>query len=417
MKAEFGFGKTVLGFEVPNENYAGTLEMRENSERAVSVAEELKRALQHPIHSKRLKDMVLADDKIVIITSDITRPLPTDKILPYLLDELYLGGAKKENITLVFALGAHRKHTPQEMRMLAGKRASEEIRLIDSDVKDCTYIGTTTYGTPVSIFREVAQSDIRICLGNIEYHYFAGYSGGAKAIMPGVSTREAIQANHSKMVLDGSRAGALEGNPVRLDIEEAAGMLGVHFILNVVLDEKKEVLKAFAGDCLKAHRAGCAFLDGMYLCKLKQRADIVVVSQGGYPKDLNLYQTQKALENAKYAVKEGGIIILVGACQEGLGEEVFEKWLLHAPDARSLIDRIQTEFELGGHKAAAIAMVLQDARVFLVSELQPDFVRTIFLEPFYTIQSALDKALEIKGDSATVLLMPHGGSTLPCVMQ
>ena len=171
----------------------------------------------------------------------------------------------------------------------------------------------------------VAEADRRICLGNIEYHYFAGYSGGAKAIMPGVSTRAAIQANHSRMVLPECCAGALETNPLRMDIEEAGAMVGIDFILNVVLSEHKEILRAVAGDVTKAHRAGCAFLDTLYRKELAEAADIVLVSQGGAPKDLNLYQTQKALDNAKHAVRDGGIIILIGSCREGLGERTFEE--------------------------------------------------------------------------------------------
>ena len=187
---------------------------------------------------------------------------------------------------------------------------------MDSDPDDCVSYGMTSRGTPVDITRIVAEADRRILLGNIEYHYFAGYSGGAKAIMPGVSTRAAIQANHSRMVLPEAKAGALETNPLRMDIEEAGAMVGIDFILNVVLSEHKEILKAVAGDAVKAHREGCRFLDKLYRKELKAPADIVLVSQGGAPKDLNLYQTQKALDNAKHAVKDGGVIILIGSCKD-----------------------------------------------------------------------------------------------------
>jgi nickel-dependent lactate racemase len=313
----------------------------------------------------------------------------------------------------VFALGSHRKHTAEEMKKLAGERAYAEIACIDGDADDCVHIGVTRRGTPVDIVRTVAEADRRICLGNIEYHYFAGYSGGAKAIMPGVSTRAAIQSNHSRMVEDAACAGRLAGNPVREDIEEAAKLVGVDFILNVVLDEHKRVIRAVAGDVTMAHREGCAFLDWLYAVPIDKRADIVIVSQGGAPKDLNLYQTQKALDNAKHAVKKGGIIILVGSCKEGLGERVFEEWMTHSPTPQSMIDRIRNDFQLGGHKAAAIAMVLENADIYLVSELAPDFVKSIFLTPHPDVQSAFDAALEKQGMNATVLIMTYGGSTLP----
>ena len=288
--------------------------------------------------------------------------------------------------------------------------------IADGDVSDVVHLGTTSRGTPVDIVRVVAEADRRICLGNIEYHYFAGYSGGAKAIMPGVSTRDAIQSNHKRMVQEEACAGRIAGNPVREDIEEAAALCGVDFILNVVLDEHKKIVKAVAGDVTAAHREGCKFLDSLYRKEIPQREDIVIVSQGGAPKDLNLYQTQKALDNAKHAVKKGGVVILVGSCKEGLGERVFEEWMTTSPSPESMIERIGRDFQLGGHKAAAIAMVLQNADIYLVSDLEPDFVSSIFLKPYASVQEALDAAFQKLGPDAGVLVMPYGGSTLPHAM-
>ena len=416
MKLTFGFGTGVQEVEVPERNLIGELHANDVPLGLTGEAEVL-RALREPIGAPRLKDIVKPGEKVAVVTSDVTRPMPTAKVMPALLDELYAGGVKPEDITLVFALGSHRRHTEEERRKLAGERAFSEIRCVDSDPDDCVSYGVTSRGTPVDITRAVAEADRRVCLGNIEYHYFAGYSGGAKAIMPGVSTRAAIQANHSRMVLPEAKAGALETNPLRMDIEEAGAMVGIDFILNVVLSEHKEILKAVAGDAVKAHREGCRFLDKLYRKELKAPADIVLVSQGGAPKDLNLYQTQKALDNAKHAVKDGGVIILIGSCKEGLGERTFEEWMTTAPTAHSLIERIGREFRLGGHKAAAIAMVLERAEVDLVSELPDDFVRSVFLEPYKNAQEALDHAFEKLGPNAKVLAMPYGGSTLPTVVK
>ena len=192
------------------------------------------------------------------------------------------------------------------------------------------------------------------------------------------------------MVRPDACAGNLDTNPVRRDIEEAAAMCGIDFILNVVLGEHKEILRAAAGDVTAAHRELCAFLDTIYLNELDRPADIVIVSQGGAPKDLNLYQTQKALDNARHAVREGGVIILVGSCREGLGERVFEQWMTSSPSPEYMIERIGRDFQLGGHKAAAIAITLRKARIFLVSELEDEFVRSIFLTPQPSAQRALD---------------------------
>ena len=414
MKIDFGFGTGVQSVEVPDGNLLGIL-MANDVPRGLTNEAEVARALAEPIGAPRLRDIVKPGEKIAIVTSDITRPCPTYRIMPPLLDELYAAGCRPEDITLIFALGSHRHHTPEEMKKLAGERAFGEIRCVDSDPEDCVHLGVTDKGTPVDITRVVAQADRRICLGNIEYHYFAGYSGGAKAIMPGSSTPEAIQANHSMMVLPEACAGNLEGNPLRRDLEQAAAMTGVDFIVNVVLDEHKQIVRAVAGDLVAAHREGCKFLDGMYMKPIDARADIVIVSQGGAPKDLNLYQTQKALDNAKHAVKKGGTIILIGSCREGLGSKVFEEWLMAAPDAHSMIERIGRQFQLGGHKAAAIAMVLENAEIYLVSELEDSFVERIFLKPAHSAQEALDRAFARLGPDATVLAMPYGGSTLPRV--
>lgn len=412
MKLEFGFGEGVQAVEVPDRNLLGVL-MANEVPKGLTNEAEVARALAHPIGTPRLGEIVHPGEKIAIVTSDITRPCPTWRIIPALLDELYAAGCRREDIALVFALGSHRHHTPEEQRKLAGERAWAEIRCVDGDPSDCVHMGATDCGTPVDITRIVAEADRRICLGNIEYHYFAGYSGGAKAIMPGCSTREAIQSNHRMMVREEAHAGNLDSNPLRQDLEQAAAICGVDFIVNVVLDEHKQIVRAVAGDLVEAHREGCKFLDQMYLKKIDSRADIVLVSQGGAPKDLNLYQTQKALDNAKHAVKPGGTIILIGSCREGLGEKVFEQWMLSAPTPESMIERIGCDFQLGGHKAAAIAMVLKNAEIYLVSELDDDFVEKIFLKPAKSAQDALDRAFARLGPDATVLAMPYGGSTLP----
>ncbi len=412
MRLEFGIGEGAQAVEVDPCNLLSVL-MPNAVEIGLTGEAEVIRALNHPIGTPKLRDIVKPGEKIAIVTSDITRPMPTHAVMPALLDELYMAGVKSQDITLVFALGNHRPHTRAEMEKLAGPRTFAEITCVDGDPNDCVHLGRTAHGTPVDIARVVAQADRRICLGNIEYHYFAGYSGGAKAIMPGVSTREAIQCNHSMMVRPEACAGNLEGNPVRQDIEEAVALCGVDFILNVVLDEHKQIIKAVAGDVKLAHREGCAFLDGLYCKEIREQADIVLVSQGGAPKDLNLYQTQKALDNAKHAVKDGGIIILIGSCREGLGERVFEEWMLTSPTPESMIERIKRDFQLGGHKAAAIAMVLKKADIYLVSEMEPDFVRGIFLQPFAQTQTAYDVAIDKLGSDATVIAMPYGGSTLP----
>ena len=412
MRIEVGYGKGVQCCEIPEEDLAGILlpnDVQHRTDEEGILAD----ALAEPFDARPLTEYDLKGKKIAILTSDSTRPMPTWKVMPVLLDTLYAAGAEPENIRLVFAQGSHRALSEEEMQRLAGDRAWNEVRCENSGAYGFVHMGTTEQGTPVDIATHVCEADFRIAIGNVEYHYFAGYSGGAKALFPGCSTPEAIQANHSMMVQEKAHAGLLMGNPLRDDIEEAAAMCGIDYLLNVVLDEHKKIIFASAGHYQKAHVAGCRFLDGFYQKEISETADIVITSQGGAPKDLNLYQTQKALDNAKHAVKDGGVIILVGACNEGIGNRKFEEWMHEAKSPRDLVERVQRAFELGGHKAAAIGMVMEKADVYLVSEMNKELVERMFFTDFKDLQQAVDAAKEKMRDHAKILVMPYGGSTLP----
>lgn len=412
MVLEFGYGNGSQRVEIPDENLKAVLVSNEMQHERRG-AEAVKYALSHPIGSEPLRKIAKAGQKAVIVTSDISRPLPSFDILPDVLDELNAAGIPDADITVVFGLGSHRGHTEDEKKKLVGETVYSRVRCMDSTPDDCVSYGKTSRGTPVDITRVVAEADLRVCLGNVEFHYFAGYSGGYKAIMPGVSTPAAIQANHRMMIEAQAKAGRLDGNPVREDIEEAGAMVGVDFIVNVVLDEHRHIVYAAAGDVVKAHRNACEYLDRMYLKPIDSLADIVIVSQGGAPKDANLYQVQKALDNAKHAVRQGGTIILIGACPEGLGNKVFSEWMTSAERPQDLVDRIHRQFVLGGHKAAAIAQTELKAHIDLISEMDDDLVLRLFMTPRKTLQEAFDAAIKKHGEAATVIAMPFGGATLP----
>lgn len=411
MNISFGFGQSTVQLNIPDKNLLKVLEA--NPIQMIGDESEIvQKALQNPIQSRRLNEIVRKGEKIAIITSDITRPMPSARVLPFVLDELSSAGIPPSDIVIIFALGNHRSHTEEEKKMLVGEEIFKKYECIDSD-GPMVRLGITANGTPVDIFERVVKVDKRICLGNIEYHYFAGYSGGAKAIMPGVSTREAIQANHRHMTDPNAIAGKIENNPVRTDIESVLNFISVDFIVNVILDEHKKIVRCVAGDVIAAHRQGCRYLDQMYSVEIPEKADIVLVSPGGYPKDINLYQAQKALDNAKNAVRNGGSILWIASAKEGLGEKTFEEWMLHHNNPSEMIDHIQKEFILGGHKAAAIAMVMQKATVILYSELNPDLVRKIKLESTQNPQETLERLINQYGQNASIIAMPYGGATLP----
>jgi nickel-dependent lactate racemase len=374
----------------------------------------LRRALERPLGTERLARVVHPDQSVAIVVSDLTRPCPTARILPFLLSELERAGVAARSVHVVFALGGHRCLTVPERASLLSPAIYDRVCCEDIGAGPFVDLGRTRRGTPIQIYQPVVEADWRIYVGNIEYHYFAGYTGGAKALLPGVSSPESIRANHSWMVHEEAAAGRLDGNPVREDMEEAASRLGPTFLLNVVLDADKRIVEAVAGDLTLAHRQGCRRVDELYRVPIERPADIVLASAGGWPKDINLYQAHKALENAARAVRDGGILILVAECPEGLGNPVFAEWMTSGNTPDEMLRRIREHFVLGGHKAAAIAKTMRRrVRIFLVSAMAPDLVTGMGLTPFATAQEAMLAAQSEMGQAARWAALPHAGSTLP----
>lgn len=411
MKLELKKGTETLSVEVNDENVRAVLKpssLPEDTDEQTIVKE----AVDHPVGTSLLKEMMKPGDTVAIITSDNTRPVPTARILPVVLNELYEAGIHREDITLYFARGSHREMSEEEQRAAAGM-AYDEIRCVNSDWDHVTTVGTTRRGTRVDLDSRIVQVDHRILIGNVEYHYFAGFSGGAKAIFPGMSTPTSIAMNHRLMTSDDAHTAKLEGNPVREDIEEAASFVKTDFIINVVLNTKKQVIAAYAGDIREAHRKACAYYDHVYRSLIPEKADIVLVSQGGAPKDRNLYQTQKALDNAGHAVKDGGTIIVAGSCREGFGQKNFEEWMLKYQNPDEMLKALEEHFVLGGHKACAIASIRRKAEIWLVSDMDPQIVSKTFLKPYDSLEHAFADAMKKYGEKASVIAMPYGGSTLP----
>jgi nickel-dependent lactate racemase len=411
---ELPFGHGVVSVSLAAADLLGVFEPEqpasEVDERALTD-----QALSAPIGAPPLRDLARPGQSVAVVISDLTRPCPSDRLLPAILDELATAGVRDHDVTVVAALGTHRPMTPDELKEAAGELAYERVRVINHDPGDTVRLGTTSAGTPVELFRPVVEADLRVCLGNLEFHYFAGYSGGAKAILPGCASRATVQANHAMMVRPEAVAARLDDNPIRADIEAGVYLLGVDFILNVLVDGQKRIVGAVAGDVTAAHRVGCDLVARQHAVRIPQLADIVLVSAGGYPKDVNLYQAQKAIDNAKYAARDGGIIILVAECREGLGHHTFEAWMREACSPDDLLERIQREFVIGGHKAAAIAGLLKRCRVFMVSSLPDEAVRACWFTPFDSVDAAIDAALSEMGPSASLVALPQGASVLPIV--
>lgn len=397
---KLGYGLGFVKFEPPQNS-----QILMPEELPAASGSEIEKAMDEPL-GKDLADFKGLGKSASILVSDITRPSPSHLLLAPLARRLKEIGFC--DLKVVFALGTHRRMTPGEELLLL--KDCMDMPHIQHDPNRCVSLGCTKRGTPVEIFEEVASSDLIIATGNIEYHYYAGYSGGAKAVLPGVSSERSINANHELMREPLAVSGCLD-SPVRRDFEEAAEVAGLDFILNVVLNSKKEVVRAVAGDFIKAHRAGASVVDRMYR-KTVEPTEIVITCAGGRPKDINLFQAQKALDNAKGAAAPGGTIILLAECCEGLGHPVFERWAREAECAEDCIERFGREYEFGGHKAAFLAKESLEHNIILVSSLPREVAEMCFFKPASTLDEAMNAAYERHGKDARTVIIPFGNLTL-----
>jgi len=293
----------------------------------------------------------------------------------------------------------------------------EHIGLHNCKSEDLVYIGKTkSHGTKVRVNRVFAEADLKILLGDVGFHYYAGYGGGRKSVMPAISCSQTIQNNHAMLLNSKARTGILEGNPVHEDMTEAAKLAKVNFIVNVVTNSKGELVRAFAGDLEKAFYEAIKLVDELYRVTVDRRADIVVVSAGGHPGDINLYQAYKGLDNALEVVKRNGTIILVAECPEGHGNQVFYEWMMRFGELKKVEREVKRHFVMGGHKAYYLLKAQKNHAIILVSSLPDYYASDIFkLKTARAVNDAFKEALKISGSASKVWVMPEGNHTLPSV--
>jgi len=410
------YGKTEVCARIPARNFLGTIQPKEKPA-APDPHAEIEKALNNPIGTQTLDQIAQPNNTVAVVVDDITRATPTNLMLPPLLNQLNKAGVKDENITIIFACGSHRPVTPEEMKSLIGEEILNRIKAVNHDykAKDLVFLDKTgTFGTRVYVNRMFADADVRILTGDIGLHYYAGYGGGRKSVLPGVSGAETIQHNHANLLHPKARTGVLEENPVHQDMVEAAKLAKVDFILNVVTNSKQEIVQAFAGDMEQAFNEGVKTVDEMYKVPIEQRADVVVVSSGGHPLDINLYQAYKGIDNALNAVKRNGVIILVAECPEGHGNEVFYDWTVKFKTLKDMEKEIKKHFVLGGHKSYYLLKALQRVKIILVS-VMPDYlaVNVFNLKTAPAVNDALRDAFDLTDKNAKVWAMPYGNLTLP----
>lgn len=376
-------------------------------------------ALANPIGSPRLSELAKGRNNIVLICSDHTRPVPSKVIVPRMLREIRRGNPEAR-ITILISTGCHRPTTREELETKFGKDIVRDERIVvhDCDKSPMVSLGTLPSGGELIVNALVADADLVCSEGFIEPHFFAGFSGGRKSILPGVASRKTVMANHCSEFIasECSRTGILKGNPIHKDMIWAARQAKLRFVCNVVIDSEKKAIYAVAGDLEKAHEKGCSFLSD--LCGAKRRiADIVITTNGGYPLDQNIYQSVKGMTAAEASVRDGGVIIMLAACNDGHGGQSFFDQLAGAADLSSAMNEILSRGRdrtiPDQWEAQILIRILMKASVVLVSEAPDDMVRAMHMTPAHSLKQAMEIAEAIIGDEkATVTAIPDGVSVM-----
>ncbi len=387
-------------------------------ESAADETETVCEALRHPIGAPPLEHIVRPGETVAIIVNDITRLARTDLMLPPIVDALNRGGVPDRDILVVFALGTHRKQTPDEQRRIIGDAMFRRLPLLDHDAfdpRELVTLGVTSFGNTVEINRRVWECDRIVVTGEIIFHMIAGYSGGRKSIVPGVAGQHTITYNH-RMILDPRcTAGVLDGNPAHEDMLEGARMAAPDFMVNLVLGPSRRLARAAAGHFEAAHRAGCRAADQVLCTPIAEPYDVVVASAGGDPLDIDLRQAHKHMENATRALRPGGTLFFYAECPNGAGFKAIEDFLFGYPDAAAMEEALRRDFVVGGHKAYWLARMGRNYRVHLVSNLDPKLARRCGFThvPAADHETALRRVLAEAGASARVAVIPRAGFTVP----
>ncbi len=387
-------------------------------------AREVRRALANPIGTQPLQGIITAGEQVVIVTSDITRYTASEIYLPILVEALNRGGIADPDITIVIGLGIHRQQTVDEHQKILGPLYGR-IKVVDHDCDDTRQLvdlGRTSSGLPVQVNRTVIEAKRVVVTGTIGLHYFAGFGGGRKGLVPGVASRETCMATHFAIFnppeIGGRNPAArptqLDGNPVHEAILEAAQMIAPDFILNTVMTPDKQIVGVFCGEMEAAHRAGCERAEALYTVPMEQPADLAVVSCGGHPKDINFIQSHKALDYGVNAVKPGGTVILLAACPDGFGNPGFFDWFRFT-DLDRFENALRSRYEINGQTALSTLTKARTWRVLLISAFSREETEAMGMEKAIDLDDALRMAAEQLPDDPRIVVIPDGGTVLPVI--
>lgn len=415
MKIKIPYGETAVETQMPE--HADVL-IPSDLKALQDPRSEIRNRIRNPIGTPRLADICRGKESIVIVINDITRPSPSDLFVEEILDELAAVQIRDEQVTLVVATGNHRPNTDEELRRMVGDHVFSRVKIINHNSEDepnLVDLGVTKRGLPIVVNRMVAEASVKILTGIITPHQSAGYSGGRKSVMPGVAGIQALTKHHSFPIRSYDPIlGQMQNNSFHDEALEAAQRVGVDFIINVVKNSKKEIVSVVAGDLVLAHEEGVRICDESWKVTVKQHYDIVITSPGGYPKDFDLHQAQKAVTAAEMVVQNGGVIILVAECRDGVGK--FAKWLTDANDPQEVIDAFIKFGFTPDHssKAFMFARALKKSHIIIVgSRIESELLESMFFKTAQTVEEALEMAYQIRGTAASVLYIPYAIDCIP----
>ncbi len=421
------YSKSVLEFTLP-ESMRVTLAISRKAEPLKDARQKIRQALESPVGSAPLREIAKAGDRVCIAFTDITRACPDQLLVPALLEELEAAGVKDENITLLCATGIHRPSTPEEKAAKLGAEVLSHYRVIDNEALNpdmLADLGVTPDGVPVQVHRAAVEADLLIATGIVEPHQYAGYSGGSKTLAVGAAGEALIAHTHGPAFVDhpGTRLGSIDGNPFHAAVVEAARRAGLRFILNVVLDDDKNILCVEAGEPEAAYRELVRFARTVYEVPIPEQCDIAI-GGAGFPKDSNLYQASRAPTYLYFAptpvVRPGGVFIIPARCEEGAGAGVGEQRFLaamrEAPDVETILENARRfGYPPGQQRAFVLAKVLEKNPVVIVGSEHPELVSACKMIPAATMEEALDFATRQVGTHCRTLVVPHALLTLPII--
>jgi nickel-dependent lactate racemase len=421
MRVDLAYGHTGLTVELPPHT---DIVSARSVPGLPDEAEAIREALRRPIASAPLAAKVKPGDKVAIAHSDITRATPNDRILPILLAELEAAGVQRRDITLINALGTHRRQTETELRMMLGDAIVDNYRCLQHDAYDdanLISLGQTSFGYPVRINRTFMEAEVRILTGFIEPHFFAGFSGGPKGVLPALAGAESVLTNHGRDMIAHPQAtwGITEGNPIWEEMREVALRTEPAFLLNVTLNNRREITGVFGGDMLAAHAAGCAFVQDKAMARVDAPYDIVITTNSGYPLDQNLYQAVKGMSAANQIVHDGGAILVAAACNDGLPNHGrYAALLAEAGSPQAVLDMLaQPGFsEQDQWQVQIQAMIQLRAEVHVYSDgLTDEQIRQALFTPCRSIEQTMACWQEKYGPQARICAIPDGPQTIAYV--